>query len=145
MRVGCLVVHCSLQLIWTFSDDAKGNSICEHHQQLYLNQYRDIFKKKKRKRERNTKQAKKTNKPENLIVQDSLIRGNKTDNLVWPAPLIALALDLLPTFRTTSSTQPPFWKGRCWQSSSYSSANPLACRHCADADLVWVSSNLSFQ
>ena len=52
MRVGCLVVHCSLQLIWTFSDDAKGNSICEHHQQLYLNQYRDIFKKKKKEREK---------------------------------------------------------------------------------------------
>lgn len=120
-------------------------SVCEHHQQLYLDQCRTHLK-KKIKREREKYQTSKTNKQTRKF-------NNARQPNAGAIKLIFLS-DLRPLFLwpwsycqhlEPSSAQPPFWKGRCWQSSSYSSANPLACHHCADADLVWVSSNLSFQ
>ena len=65
MRAGCLVFHCCLQLIWTLLDDAKRDSNCEHHPQMYQDQHRTHLQKKKKmkkkegegEKEKNSKQA----------------------------------------------------------------------------------------
>lgn len=52
MRAGCLVVHCCLQLIWTFSDDVEDDNNCEHHPQLFRDQCRTCLQKKRKKKEK---------------------------------------------------------------------------------------------
>lgn len=117
MRVGCLVVHCCLQLIRTFSDNAKGDSNCEHHQQPYLDQCR-THPQKKRERIANKQNLNNARQPNGGPVE-LIILSDLCPLFLWP-------WSYYQHLEPPSNTQLPFWKVRYWQSGNYSSGNPIS-------------------